>query len=307
MLARRFSYLVASLTFALIVLGGIVHNTGSSLACPDWPLCYNMVFPPMRGGILFEHGHRLLASAVAVCTVILAVMVWPRRDTSLRLLGVLGVVLVLFQACLGGMTVILRLPPPVSISHLATSMAFFAWSLLMLFRLQMPEGVRPAGPVLVPRQLVSWACALVYIQIVVGAAVRHTAASMSCGKEALSCAGELLPVTGPQWLQTTHRLLALVVMAVVIASTIKPMRAARLNGRKAVYRLGLAAHILVTLQIVMGVLTLTTGVHMHVVTTHLALGAALWGVMVGFYAKLGPLGAPQTAPGVQTPLSAAVS
>jgi cytochrome c oxidase assembly protein subunit 15 len=266
-----------------------------------------MVFPPMRGGILFEHSHRLLASAVALCTVILAAMIWPRRDTALRLLGALGVALVLFQACLGGLTVILRLPPPVSISHLATSMAFFAWSLLMLFRLQVPEGAPTSGEALVPRRLVTWACALVYLQIVIGAAVRHTAASMSCGTEVLTCFGEIMPSTGPQWLQTTHRLLALVVMAVVIASTIKPMRAARLAGRRTVWRLGLAAHILVSLQIVMGVLTLRTGVQMHVVSTHLALGAALWGVMVGFWVKLGPLGAPVGAAAAKPPLRAAVS
>ena len=57
MLARPLSLVLVGLTFALVVLGGIVHNTGSSLACPDWPLCYGMVFPPMRGGILYEHGH----------------------------------------------------------------------------------------------------------------------------------------------------------------------------------------------------------------------------------------------------------
>lgn len=291
MFARRLSYLLAALTFALIVLGGIVHSTGSSLACPDWPLCYNMVFPPMRGGILYEHGHRLLASVVAVCSLCVAALVWPRGDVGLRLLGALGVALVLFQACLGGLTVILRLPPPVSIAHLATSMAFFAWSLSMLMRLQLPAGSVPQGQPIAPRRLVTWALGLVYLQIVIGAALRHTAASLSCGAEIFTCLGSLWPSTGPQWLQTTHRLLALVVTAVVIASTIAPMRTARRLGRLSVYRLGLAAHVLVSLQIVMGVLTLRTGVNAHVVSTHLALGAALWGVMICFWAKLGPLGA----------------
>jgi heme A synthase len=305
MIARRLSYALVALTFALVLLGGVVHSTGSSLACPDWPLCYGMVFPPMRGGILYEHGHRLLASGVALCTLALALAVWPRRDTPLRLLAALGVVLVLFQACLGGLTVILRLPPPVSITHLATSMAFFAWALLMLFRLQMPVGSQPDGTALVSRRYVAWAAGLIYLQIIVGAAVRHTAASMSCGPEMLTCLGDWLPTTGPQWLQTSHRVLALVVMAAVVAATVGPMRAARRAGRRVAYRFGLATHILVLLQVAMGLLTLRTGVQMHVVTTHLALGAALWGAMVAFWLQLGPIGAPAALQGTP-PLGVAV-
>jgi heme A synthase len=292
MLARPLSLVLVGLTFALVVLGGIVHNTGSSLACPDWPLCYGMVFPPMRGGILYEHGHRLLASATAGCTVLLAMAVWSRRDTPLRLLGALGVALVLFQACLGGLTVLLRLPPPVSIAHLATSMAFLAWALLMQLRLQRPTNDALVGAPIVSRRGVAWAAGIIYAQLVLGAAVRHTAASMSCGPEMLTCLGGLWPSTGPQWLQTAHRLGALVVMAAVVAGTVGPMRAARLAGRPIAWRWGLSTHVLVLLQLVVGLVTLRTGVHAHVVTLHLALGAGLWGAMLNFYAHLGPLGEP---------------
>ena len=45
-------------------MGGLVHNTRSSLACPDWPLCFGHVFPKMEGGVLVEHSHRLVAATV---------------------------------------------------------------------------------------------------------------------------------------------------------------------------------------------------------------------------------------------------
>jgi len=51
-----FRYLAAGtacLTWLLILVGGIVHGTGSSLACPDWPTCYGSFFPEMTGGVFF--------------------------------------------------------------------------------------------------------------------------------------------------------------------------------------------------------------------------------------------------------------
>ena len=124
MAEHRLALATAAATFALLAIGGLVHATGSSLACPDWPLCYGQFFPAMEGGVLFEHGHRLVALAVAVLTTALAVLVWRRRrEGSVRALAALAVVLVLFQASLGAVTVVYKLPLLVSAGHLATSMA----------------------------------------------------------------------------------------------------------------------------------------------------------------------------------------
>ena len=282
--ARRISAVLLGLTFLLLLVGGVVHSTGSSLACPDWPLCYGQVFPAMRGGIFYEHSHRLLASAVGLLTLALAFAVWSRP--ALRRLALLGVALVVVQGTLGGLTVLLRLPPAVSIAHLATSMAFFAWATGMRFRLR---EAAPA-PTLPHRAGVLIAAGAVYVQLVLGAIVRHKGASLSCGLEALTCLGGWLPTTELQWLQTAHRVFALGVTAAVIAGTLEPIKAARLAGRTLARRLGVAAHALVLAQVLMGVLTLRTAVHMHVVTTHLALGALLWADLLAFFWALGPLG-----------------
>ena len=41
-----------------ISLGGFVRVTGSGLGCPDWPLCYGKIIPPMNYHTLIEWGHR---------------------------------------------------------------------------------------------------------------------------------------------------------------------------------------------------------------------------------------------------------
>jgi heme A synthase len=281
MLARLISYALVGTTFLLILLGGVVHTQGASLACPDWPLCYGMVFPPMEGDILLEHGHRLLASAVGAMSVALAMATFPLGG-AIRRWALLGVALVIGQGVLGGLTVLYRLPPPISIAHLSTSMLFFAWAVRMSWMLS-PARITPVWPapaLLAARPALLWATGLLFGQMVLGAAVRHTHASLSCGLTAWGCNDGYWPVTGPQWLQTSHRLWALAVMGAIVWASLPVLKHARRIDSPNLRRLALGPHILVLLQLAMGVLTLTTGVQLHVVVTHLALGALLWGNMV---------------------------
>ncbi len=211
----------------------------------------------------------------------------------MRPIALIGVALVVVQGLLGGLTVLLRLPALVSILHLGTSMAFFAWTILMNFRLRGTSGALSDAPHVFDRRLVAWAAGLVYVQLLLGAVVRHTHASMACGVDVLTCAGALLPQNGMQMVQTCHRVMAVVVLVALIAATIRPMKWARQHGRGWVRGLAMGIHVAILLQMVMGILTIKTMVHVHVVTTHLALGAFLWGAMVALYLGLGPLGTPR--------------
>src|SRR5207245_3321951 len=59
---HRLAVLTAAATFLLLFVGGLVTSTGSGLAVPDWPLSFGRFFPPMIGGVLFGHGHRMRAT-----------------------------------------------------------------------------------------------------------------------------------------------------------------------------------------------------------------------------------------------------
>ena len=73
---HRYVKLVTVCTVLLIAAGGMVTSTDSGLSVPDWPLSYGKLMPPMEGGILYEHGHRMVATTVGLLTIGLAVWMW---------------------------------------------------------------------------------------------------------------------------------------------------------------------------------------------------------------------------------------
>src|SRR5713101_4422224 len=108
---HRLAVVTAAATLLLIFVGGLVTNTGSALAVPDWPTTfgYNMFLYPwsrMAGGIFYEHSHRLIGSAVGLLTIALAVWLWVTETRRwVRGLGLLAVAAVIAQGVLGGLRV----------------------------------------------------------------------------------------------------------------------------------------------------------------------------------------------------------
>jgi len=270
MTEHRFAVALVVLTFLLILWGGVVHNTGSSLACPDWPTCYGSLMPPMsmmKGGIAIEHGHRLLASAVGLATILLSVLLAKKRK-DLRLWGFLAVFLVVFQGVLGGITVIYRLPTAVSTMHLATSFVFFALVIFLAWR------TSPAGRVGPLRfSYVSLVALLVYLQSVLGAFMRHTGAGLVC-PDIPFCYGSPWPADKPAilLLHMAHRWVG-VLAALAVFSLPFLIRG---KGRT----LSLLACVLVLAQIGLGVASVWTHLGVVAVTAHLGGAAMLWAVMV---------------------------
>ena len=294
----RFAVATAAATFLLLVIGGLVHPTGSSLACPDWPLCNGMVFPPMQGGILYEHGHRLAALAVSVLTVALAVMVFRgRRERDLRWLSLGAVALVGVQASLGALTVIYRLPLVVSASHLATSMAFFSPGHLPgppAAAHRSPSRRRcPAGwsawppPPSTPRSWSGRWCAT--------PARRWPAAPTCCSARGRSGRPGGLPRS-----RSSHRLLGYMVAALVTAAALRTWRLAA-GGPPLRRRLALLGPALAAAQVTLGLLTVASYVSLPIVALHLAFGAALLANQLALFFLLGPRGAAVPAPAAAAP------
>ncbi len=126
-----FTWFICVSALLLICSGGMVTSKNVGLAVPDWPTTfgYNMfLFPFSRwvGGILFEHTHRLIASAVGFLTIILAIWLWRGESRRwVRNLGLIALAGVILQGILGGLRVTM-LKDEIGIFHACVAQAFLA-------------------------------------------------------------------------------------------------------------------------------------------------------------------------------------
>lgn len=284
MLEYRTAKLAVVATFLLLLIGGTVNPTGSSLACPEPTLvCHGKLFPAMTGGVLYEHGHRLAAMTVGFLQIGLTVLLWRRRK-DLAWLGVLALVMVCTQGALGAITVQYKLPTAVSVSHLMLAFLYFATLIYIAWRTRPgAELDRRVGRVALggARRWVLAALAAVFAQIVLGALVRHTGAALACIDLPL-CGGALLPPSDAPPILAVHmfhRLVGFVVTVVVVVAAIKVYRAA--PEHTAARRLAIAAPIVVALQVGLGMLTVYTLRSTPVAVAHFGGAAVLWGIWVG--------------------------
>jgi cytochrome c oxidase assembly protein subunit 15 len=177
---HRYAILLAVCTSVLLMAGALVTSNHAGLSVPDWPLSYGKVMPRMTGGVLFEHGHRMVGTTVGLLTIGLLIgILRVERRTWMRKLGWVALAWVSTVGLLGGLTVKLLTPPPVSITHTCLAQLFFALTVtIAVFTSrswhQGPEMVDDQGaPPL--RTLAILTPILVLTQIALGAGFRHGA------------------------------------------------------------------------------------------------------------------------------------
>ena len=169
-----FSLFLCACIALLILAGGLVTSHQAGLAVPDWPLSYGQLMPPMVGNIFWEHGHRMIAGCTGILTLIIAV--WTQLQEKRRWFKKLAWIsfgAVVLQALLGGLTVLLMLPPPVSIFHACLAQTFFCLAVWMAYGLS-PYYDDRREPCSRTTRLAIITTVLIYLQLILGAVVRHT-------------------------------------------------------------------------------------------------------------------------------------
>lgn len=203
---RRFSLCTVFVTVILLLWGAVVTSIGAGMAFPDWPSSlgsYNLL-NPVEGwwlipAYLAEHGHRLIASLVGMLTVGLAVWTWwedPRR--WMHKLGAAAVLLVVFQGILGGLRV-LWVSVDMALIHACVAQVFFA--VLVAMTVFVTDTWRERRDVLPDgedttrlRRLAYMTVGVIYVQIVLGALLRHPGAGLAAEFTAVHVTGAFFVV-----------------------------------------------------------------------------------------------------------------
>ena len=280
---------VAVCVFLLLVAGALVTSTESGLAVPDWPLSYGKVMPPMVGGILYEHGHRLIAAGVStlVGLELGAILFFLEGRKTVKRLAAAAFAAILLQALLGGLTVLFLLPPALSSAHAALAEIVFALTAVVAlmcsktWRELVEENLRISSKGEETEAALRWtalATGAIFVQIILGAVMRHTGAGLAIPD---------FPTFFESWLPSlsdlsrpgvpihlAHRLGAIVVVLLVFRaagslSKISPSRP--LFGIAASAWAGL-----VVIQLLLGALSIWSRKAPSLTTAHLAAGALCW-------------------------------
>ena len=301
---NRFAWFMCVAAVFLICSGGMVTSKNVGLAVPDWPTTfgYNMFLFPFSkwvGGILFEHTHRLIASAVGFFTIILATWLWRSESRRwVRNLGFVALAGVILQGVLGGLRVTM-LKDEIGVFHACIAQAFLA--LLVVIALVTTSFWRSLNQIdinekkFAPIRRLSVAITLaIYLQLALGATMRHqhrdlsildfptangawipdTSATALAKINAWRDAHGLSDVDAFQvWLQMTHRLVALLIAIGVIAFCSRVWRDAR--QVLALKKLSVWWIAFLLVQLTLGAWTIWSNKAADVATAHVAVGAVM--------------------------------
>jgi cytochrome c oxidase assembly protein subunit 15 len=275
-----------ALAFVVVVVGAYVRLSDAGLGCPDWPMCYGRALPgdiadrDALAKAWKEMGHRYLAGALGLLILAFTILAWKHRKAAWLATSILA--LVVFQATLGKWTVTMLLKPAIVTAHLIGGMAMLAllaWLALSLGKHERGRGSVPAAIAL----------AVVFVQIVLGGWVSANYAALACPDlpgclgQALppmnfadafhvlrdlghTSEGELLPREALTAIHWTHRVFALVVVAVVAWAVFASI--------KLLPRSSIAVATLLILQFCLGIANVLAGLPLWLAAAHNA-GAAL--------------------------------
>lgn len=195
---HRYVLFLTGATFLLLVAGALVTSHDAGLATSDWPRSNGQWFPRMVGNLFWEHGHRMVATSVGVLTIGLNVFLYDldlrlaaflglierrrqRREPRqwVRRLGLVALAGVIAQGLLGGLTVKLMLPLWVSAAHATLAQLFFCTIVsLAVFTStgwsERHETLEEKGTIPL-RYLAVAAAATIFLQLILGATLRHSA------------------------------------------------------------------------------------------------------------------------------------
>jgi protoheme IX farnesyltransferase len=293
---QKLTLATAVATYLLVTWGAVVRVTNSGLGCPDWPLCYGQLLPPLDDtSAWIEWFHRTLAALVGLLVLaVLIVAVRHHRQRAIVLPAVLALVFTAFQAYLGKVTVETGNSGDSVTAHLAMAMVVLASLVYIAIRVRYPARLPSGGAAQRFTLLAAFAALAVYALLLFGSHVTATGSALVFGGAwPLFPNGALLPsfdpdpaIAGMQTTHVLHRLVAVVVGVIVLITAWVAWRRSAdgswgaVGARQVLLALCGTAAALFAAQVVVGAAQIATTLAPWSVALHLALGAAIWALLV---------------------------
>ena len=268
--------------FLLVIIGGVVRVTESGLGCPDWPLCYGKVLPPLEYTAIIEYTHRFVASVIVGPLVLAPAIVGLlryRNDRWVWIPAAISVPLLIVQGLLGGITVLTHLPGEIVALHLGTAEALLAVCLfLMVASYRTPIMRIDATPA---DGSYRWAIAGaigVYVVIISGAVVTAMGATGGCVTWPL-CQGSAFPMMHLPAIHMFHRYVALVLGILLLYSVWRCIAAP--GADRTLRWLAWLTMLTFAAQVMVGAATIWMDFQAHWRALHLTAATAVWAAVVG--------------------------
>ncbi len=277
--------LVASLIGAIlqITFGGVVRVTGSGDGCPDWPLCYGRLIPPVEKHALIEWTHRTVGVLVGLTIVAATARAWAANRSNVRAawLTSASLALIAIVGGIGGAVVLSALNPALRTLHLALAELVVLLLGFAIVAAAWPgDGVASGGSRMTgkpTRRLVAWASVAAMAAILTGSYAVWRGAGAVCPSWPL-CGGAIVPQSELAWIHVAHRIVSLAAAVTVVAAS---FRAWRDSGGDGLVRWGAGAAVgLVAAQTIAGAANPWTTFDEWARVLHLCLGTLLWAVMI---------------------------
>ena len=283
---QKLSLATVIMTVLLVTVGVVVRATGSGMGCPDWPLCYGQVIPPIDDyKAWLEWIHRTIAAVIGFMIIGVAFLAWKdhRDRRSILWPSLAAVVLVAFQAWLGKETVRLNNSGESVTAHLAAAMALLGLLVFVTVRAFYPARIEGRGASQRFTLLAVFSAATTYALLLFGSHVTAQNAALVFPDWPLMN-GTLLPINAgldPQVrslyeAHALHRYVAVVVGLITWVTAFAAWRTQR--AHPTVVRLALAVAVLYPVQALIGGLQVLTRLDDWTQALHLALGAVIWGL-----------------------------
>ena len=265
--------------FVLVVIGGVVRVTGSGLGCPDWPLCYGKLLPPLEYTAIIEYTHRFVASVIVGPLILVTAGIALARYRSDRWVWIpaaVSVPLLIVQGLLGGVTVLTHLPGGIVALHLATAEALLATCVVIMvasYRTPIRATSEPSSDHSYHRWAIVGALS-VYTVIVSGALVTAMGATGACVTWPL-CQGQAFPMNHLTAVHMFHRYVVLVLGLLLVYAAWRCWNGPTPRGTTLRW-LAVLTVVTFVVQVIVGAATIWLDFQAHWRALHLTAATAVW-------------------------------